>query len=482
VPAPHPSRAETIVALASGPGHARRAVVRLSGPATCLVLAALDAEPESSRRPRERGTSTTRLRIAPALSVPVQVLRYLAPRSFTGEDAAEVLLCGNPWLTERLVTAMCQALAPASAIVRTAQPGEFAARAYLAGKLTLAQAEAIAAIIAAGDADELAAARRVLAVGSGAEAAAAADELVTLLALVEAGIDFADTDDVVAISSQDLLRRAQSLALKLDALAGHARPRGAALALPIVALFGEPNAGKSTLFNALLGRSRAVVSAVAGTTRDALVEPLTSRQGRQPFAMLADLPGVDDAAHAAHSAMQDAQPLGLLGEADVVVWCDPTGRFEAGGGGGAGGRGPAPSFARVIRVATKADVRPIQGGRADGSGGRPDASRADLSVCAVDGRNIAELVDLLERSAWAVESGTTGPAVLLPQHRQAAAKAAALMHDLCSRIDVSNRVLRSPELIASQLRDALAAMAPLTGRVHPDDIVGRIFGMFCIGK
>ncbi len=335
----------------------------------------------------------------------------------------------------------------------------------------------------------------MLAVGCGAEAQQAADELMTLLALVEAGIDFSDADDVVAISGADLRRRMLAVAATLDSLAGHARPRSARVALPTIALFGEPNAGKSTLFNALLGRPRALVSSLAGTTRDALLEPLRTPLGtpliwpntaasvREPFAMLMDLPGVSERESlTGPESLAQATSKNAIEAANVLVWCDPTGRFDGPGPLQlAPGNSNGHSSARVIRVRTKADLRalqPLPNPLATGARG------PDIEVCAVDGRNLDQLAQMLEQMAWAVESslGATGLAALLPQHRQAAAKAAGLTRTLCEQVEDQTRVLRSPELVAAQLRESLSALAPLTGRVHPDDIVGRIFGMFCIGK
>ena len=112
-----------------------------------------------------------RIEVGGGVQVPARMLVYRAPSSFTGEDSAEVLVCGNPWLTERIVTRLCE---QSEGRVRPAQAGEFAARAYLAGRLSLAQAEGIAAVIAAGDGDELAAARRVLESGTGTEVRGAA--------------------------------------------------------------------------------------------------------------------------------------------------------------------------------------------------------------------------------------------------------------------------------------------------------------------
>ena len=179
---------ETIVARASAPGLGRRAVVRVSGARTGAVLAALGVED-----PGRRGAFCARASVLSGGDLPVLVVRFVGPGSYTGEDAAELLVPGNAHLVEMLLDRACGVEG-----VRRAGPGEFSARAYLAGKLTLAQAEGVAAKIAAEGASGLAAADRVLSGRAGAEHRAWAEKLAGLLALVEAGIDFSDQEDVVA--------------------------------------------------------------------------------------------------------------------------------------------------------------------------------------------------------------------------------------------------------------------------------------------
>jgi tRNA modification GTPase len=335
--------------------------------------------------------------------------------------------------------------------VRLAGPGEFTARAYLNERMSLDQAEGIAAVIAAESAEQLAAAGELLSGATGDVYRAWAEELATLLALVEAGIDFTDQEDVVAIAPEELRGRLAVLTAAIRERIGGEGVVEASAGLPRVVLVGEPNAGKSTLFNALLGRERAVVSAEAGTTRDVLEEPL-DLTGALPGAgrvTLVDMAGLDRTGAASQEAARAS-----IARADVLVHCDPGGRFE-----GLSGGKPA------IRVRTKADLL-----RPEGTGETPVPR--EISVCALDGWNLNVLRRAIADAACG--SRNAGAALLLPRHRRTLAEAAARMEDA--------KRSGGPEVVASHLRQALDALGELVGRISPDDVIGRVFATFCVGK
>ncbi|MBC7772596.1 MAG: 50S ribosome-binding GTPase [Pyrinomonadaceae bacterium] len=488
---------DTITALATGWGTGDRALIRLSGPQVPELLercfnpgipmpgaaratkAAFQLHASHSSPPRASVPSSLRA----FLPLPTLLLIYPAPRSYTGEHSAELLLPGNPALIERVLAALLSHPG-----VREASPGEFSARAYLAGKMTLAQAEGVAATIAARNDDELAAARRVLDGSAGSLMRTWCDELATLLALVEAGIDFTDQEDVVPVAPTALVRHLSQLRESLMAYVGHVKGAESRSANPVVVLAGAPNAGKSTLFNALLGRHRAVVSRVAGTTRDVIVEDLDLSRDIPggPVVKLTDLAGVDaallraaphsTALHIDSEAQQRARQA--IAEADVVVHCDPSGRFVD--------DLPQHGKAPVIRLQTKADLPHVHQAKSPA----PWAVAPSLAVCALDGWNLGPLRRAIADSAS--QDRASGSLSVLPRHQRSLTHAVASISEAIARLKApvqssspggpDHQAIMAPELIAGSLREALDELGSLVGRISPDDVIGRIFATFCIGK
>ncbi|MEO1129097.1 MAG: GTPase [Planctomycetota bacterium] len=446
---------DTIVAVASAPSHGQRGVLRISGPHGHDALATLCAP-----RPTSAGLHTLSVQLpdAPA-PFPACALLFRAGHSYTGEAAAELQLPGNPALLDRALRAI---LNTTDAPIRLARPGEFTARAFLAGRLTAEQAEGVQALIGARSAAEAHAATALLNGSQGDAYRAIADDIAASLALVEAGIDFTDQEDVVAIAAPELAVRLDAVAAAMDGLLGPGA-REQRLGEPLVVLAGEPNAGKSTLFNALLGRQRSITSPTAGATRDVLEEELpvgSAGTWNGPRVRLADMAGLDTALAGApaQSAAADA-----LRRADVVLWCDPTGRFS-----------PRPAWlddTRVLlRVRTKGDL--------------PAQPTDALSVCALDlwntealRRAIFDAAGDAQRTAHAATRG-----VLLMRHRQSLSDALHALNQANALLDAHEERIMQPELVAGALRDALDAVGTIAGHVHPDDVIGRIFATFCIGK
>ena len=436
----------TIAAIASSPGAGARAILRISGDGTARALESLGIQD-----PARRAAAPVRVRLCQGCALPALLIRFTTPGSYTGQHAAEILFPGNPRLADRLL-----ALVLSVDGVRLAEPGEFSARAYLSGRLTLAQAEGVGALISARTDEQLRGASDLLAGRTGETYRRWSDELATLLALVEGGIDFTDQEDVTPIPEHELNRRIGALTASIaDRLSeGGAGEHRGTQALAV--LVGEPSAGKSTLFNALLGRERAVTAAAPGTTRDVLVEPLNLDPGRSGSGSinLADLPGLDPRAR---ERDRDAQrhALDAIRRADLLIQCDPSGRFPP--------IAHAPGHAPVLRVRTKADL-PAPGGAEPG-----------LSVCALDGYHL----DALRRSLAEldVNAGAASAQSLVPRHAAALARS-------CESLQLAGSAAPSGqlELIAAPLRDALDALGELTGEVSPDEIIGRVFATFCVGK
>lgn len=450
----------TIAAIGSAPGASARAMIRLSGPRAIDRVGALcDQRDHRVQAPLSRGVHRVRLRLSETHGLPALVLCAPGPSSYTGEHTAEILLPGNPVLARRVLDLLLM-----DDDLRLAQPGEFSARAYMNHRLSLAQAEGIALRIAAEHDEALAAASELISGEHGARCDAWAQELATLLALVEAGVDFSDQEDVVPIAPSDLAERLKRLR---DAMTDQLGGRQGAMVdadLPRVVLAGAPNAGKSALFNALLGRERASVSSQAGTTRDAIREPLDlSRDAPGAGAVeLIDLAGLADAAVDAIDARAQRLAAQILTSADLVLWCDPGGEFDE-------GQLPLLSSAAVLRVRTKSDL--------PASCQCPEA----IAVCAIDGSALGALRRAIADAATHRQA-RGGVGGYIPRHRRALASTVAGLDESLTHVDSSARALAHPELVALSMRHALDALGELVGEISPDDVIGRVFASFCVGK
>lgn len=448
---------DTIVAIATPPGRSRLALIRISGPHALEALRAICEPPPAS--------GAHRIRLAlPAGSLPALAIRFDSPCSYTGQHTIELVIPGNPTLLERLVDAIA-----IHASVRRAEPGEFTARAFLSGRLTLTQAEGVAMAIAAESDAQLIAANILLAGETGREYERWADQIAGLLALTEAGVDFTDQEGVVAISAGRLRESLRAVESQMHDRLAAAPPVLAPGALPVVCIAGAPNAGKSTLFNALLCRARSMTSDQPGATRDVIEEPLdlSGLSPACPTVTLTDLAGIDVAlaARSHVDGLAQKRAAEVITRADVVVVCDPSGRFDQ--------PLPAPAGQATIRVRTKADL----------PGSQAATGGSLIPVCALDGFNLDQLRRAIADAALTAQGGAS--LTLLPRH--ADALRAALHEIAAANAEAGSSGAREyapdrPEIVALHLRAALDHLGLLVGRIHPDDLLGRIFSTFCIGK
>ena len=439
----------TIFALASGAGRAGVAVVRVSGPAVPRVLEAMAGEVPPPRRAVLR---TLRHPVTGVALDRALVLRFEAPASFTGEAVAEFHVHGG----RAVVAAVAEALVACGGGVRPAEAGEFTRRAFLNGRLDLTAAEGIADLVAA---ETEAQRRQALAQAAGALAVRLEDwagRLTRALALAEAAIDFAD-DGVGAEAEREGLALAGAVAEEMAAaLLGAGRAERVRAGFR-VAIIGAPNAGKSSLLNALAGREVAIVSSRAGTTRDVIEVRLDLRGQAVTVADMAGLREAEDEieAEGVRRALAWASEADLLLAVFDGTVAEPDRATVEALGWGEG---------RWIGVASKADL---------GCSLRSVAGRELLPVSAVTGEGADALLDAV---AAAIEpGGGEGEAVLTrARHRAGVAEAESALR----------RAVTMPlaELRAEELRAALRALGRLTGRVDVEDLLDQVFATFCIGK
>jgi tRNA modification GTPase len=445
--------ADTIVAIATAAGPAGIGVLRLSGPRARDI-----AQHVCGRRLHPRHAHHCRFRDGNGEAIDDGIALYFrAPRSYTGEAVVELQAHGNPLLLARLER-RCLALG-----ARAARPGEFTERAFLNGKLDLAQAEAVADLIAAGSEAALRAARRSLDGVFSHRVQALQEALTALRVWIEAALDFPG-EEIDFLSAPELAQRlaqVRGLTLALQADAGRGKRLTDGLHAVIV---GAPNAGKSSLLNALAGRERAIVTEIAGTTRD-LLETAVQVDGLQ--VTLVDTAGLRESADAIErEGMRRARAELQAADLALAVLDDAAGDGPAQAGLL---REAVAAVPRTLWVHNKCDLS----GRAPGAEQRPDGTH--VWVSARTGLGL-ERVHAALRAAAGGEA-QAGAFSARERHLAALAQAHAALEAAAARLAEGQG-----ELAAEELRRAQAALGEITGRLGADDLLGRIFAGFCIGK
>jgi len=488
----HPD--DTICAIGTAAGGAARGMVRVSGPAAVEVVTGLfQAEAgtvlDALSRPeavngclklnfRDASCAVDRSNPPPAppyqggeMLVPCDLFVWPTARSYTREPVAEMHTIGSPQLLQAIVAAVC------SAGARLAEPGEFTLRAFLAGRIDLTQAEAVLGVIDAKGAGELDAALVQLAGGLARPLQQLCSELLQLLAELEAGLDFVD-EDIRFISPAELQARLKAASEQLEAIANQMTTRQAGAHHPRIALVGPPNAGKSSLYNALVARfgmrggavhgraaSAALVSDIAGTTRDYITATvsfggvaceLVDTAGMQHEDLLGGAVGIE--LRAREFAVEQRE------QATIRAMCIPAKDFE----------GNAPEDCDLV-VVTKGDLKADVSITADA-----DRTAPTVVTSSVEGTGLDDLAaavcELLSRGA----NGRCGQVVAATANRcgESIRLAATALRGAADATSQN----AGDELVATELRVALGELGKVVGAVYTDDLLDRIFKTFCIGK
>ena len=461
---------DPIVAIATAPGRGAVGIVRVSGRALAPLAEALCGR---ALQPRH----ATLCAFADADGRPIDrgiALHYPAPQSYTGEDVLELQAHGGAVVLQLLV-ARCLEVARATDpteplhTLRLAEPGEFTTRAFLNGKLDLAQAEAVADLIDAGTEAAARSAARSLSGEFSRDVDALSRDIVELRTLVEATLDFPD-EEIDFLQRADALGRLRRLGERLQRLTGAAR-HGALLREGIhVVLAGQPNVGKSSLLNALAGAELAIVTPIPGTTRDKIAQ--TIQIEGVPLHVV-DTAGL----RAPEEAHDEVERIGIerswseIARADVVLvlhdltrWREPTVQ-----------RAQAAIEERLQRLTPAPRLHVLN--KCDAAAAPPEPGGA-LVLSALTGAGLDALrAALLAQVGW--QSAPEGGFIARTRHVHALRRAGDHLALASAHAERGDAAL---ELFAEELRLAHDALGEITGDFTTEDLLGEIFGRFCIGK
>ena len=445
---------DTICALSTPPGVGSIAIVRLSGPDALTITRRCS---NLKGNVKSRRAYFSKLHDKEGAIDEGLITWFKAPASYTGEDVVEIAVHGSTYVQQRLLSALITKGA------RSAKPGEFTLRAFLNRKLDLSQAEAVADLIASQSAASHRLALQQLRGGYSERIELLRQQLIDFSALIELELDFSE-EDVEFAKRDDLLTLINELITICSELInsfryGHAVKQG----VPVT-IIGAPNSGKSTLLNTLLQEDRAIVSEIPGTTRDTVEETITIDGVLFRFIDTAGIRATDDTIEKlgierSYRKAQEASIVVLLGDASVMN--EGAFRTHAVIFRERIGEGP-----QLIPVLNKSDLPNVQPGS------------NVMSISAKTGAGIGELKDAFIEHVQALQEGDGGIVVTNARHVEALGHARQALHD--ARLAMDKGV--SGELLATDLRRAQHHLGEITGKITPDDLLGSIFGKFCIGK
>ena len=453
---------QTIVALASAPSGGPRGIVRASGEEVAACFSPwLDGD--SWQQAQHPSAYQVAFRLDDHRRLPGHLCYWPTPRSYTRQPSIEFHTLGSPPLLQRILRQLCQSGA------RLAEPGEFTLRAFLAGRMDLVQAEAVLGVIDADNRTELDLALTQLAGGLTGPLEKLRQDLLELLADIEAGLDFVE-DDIEFVSEDAVARHLSDAIDTIDALLEKMKNRGNLSPVPRVALWGMPNAGKSCLFNALCGRNASIVTPLAGTTRDVVVRRI---QLDGVDAEIQDTAGKEFPGSAMHNHAQ-LRMRQATDAAHVRVLCCDAEHYSSTQDLAAhiASMLPTPDPARDIVALTKVD-------RCES---RELPSHPRLATCGV--------------SAFTLEGLDEFREVLGHKLATDASQSGELLATTAARCEIQLLACRThlleaagahdhawgEELVAAELRLALDALGQVAGVVYTDDLLDVVFRRFCIGK
>ena len=465
-------RQAPIVAVATASGKGAIGVVRVSGTGLLPLAQGLLGQTPDALRARH----ATLVALQDDQQQPIDqvlLLWFPAPHSYTGEDVIELQGHGGPWVLQRLIHHVMARAQAHGLPMRLARPGEFTERAYLNHKLDLTQAEAIADLIDASTEQAARSAARALTAGLGEAVQGLRDALIHLRMWVEASLDFPE-EEIDFLAQSQALAKQQDLHQRLQALLQQAR-QGLLLREGIrLVILGQPNAGKSSLLNALAGAELAIVTPIAVTTRDVVSQSLQIDGVPLHVVDTAGLRPLD------HPQVDEVEKIGIaraweqIRQADAVVFlhdltrADQSAYQEEDARIAAALQRDVDAAIPVLQVWNKADAATVLSRT-------PEA----IYLSAKTGNGLADLrTRLLSIAGW--QAGAADSVFIARErHVQALARVAQALHQAHLILSQTEAAL---DLLAEELRQAQNALGEITGEFSADDLLGVIFSRFCIGK
>jgi tRNA modification GTPase len=461
---------DTIVAVSS-PTSDQRVIIRISGPDTVEVCKQI-FNPQNESKSIHIGAGPALLsgplNIDNELKIDAKLYIFTGPHSYTGEDVAEFHVYTNSAVTETLLSNLLDKG------LRMAEPGEFTARAYLNGKLDLAQAEAVNEIIVSSNEYQLAAAEKLLDGRLGEMTTKLRADMMDLLSLIEAGLDFSG-EDIEFITRDDAVKRLAGIKDQLEQLLSGSIHYESIIDLPAVGIAGAPNAGKSSLLNKLLGTERSIVSSRHKTTRDVLTGVCTLPHCR---CVLFDCAGLLTEAEDILDELAQKAAIEALRNSSVVIFCVDISKSDWSEDAAVRKR-VEPKI--TVPVATKCDLVPAQFlpdrlvalNETFGTDFLPTSVQTGVGI-----ELLRRIIDGKLTEKFNVPQ--TGGVALTARHRKAVTETIGQIGESVNELNAGN-----DEVAAMTLRAAYQALSDIEqpGAVHIDEqILGQIFSRFCIGK